>query len=97
MTPTRIRQRRLLDQLQHGDARHLSSVMYRLVNPLAVERPHVQLQSAALLVYMLARHFQVPLARLLEIGEAIVKDAERTDNEHVRALSLYMEERLPRE
>lgn len=87
-------QQKLMDELVMGQPRQISAHMYRMVQPLSDIRPAAQLQAVVVLFLMMTSKYGINPRFLLEVGDQILNDAERTDNEHIRAFRMYMENEL---
>lgn len=86
--------RSLLDRLQSGTPSLISEHCYRLVSTLCTMTPEKQLQALSLMFHLASEHYGIDKRQLLEIGENVLKDADRNNNEHIRALRMYVENEL---
>lgn len=83
-----------LDKLNTGNPAEIAHTMYGQFNVLQLAEPATQVQALSLLFILVCSRYRLDLRKAIEIGQAIINDAERTNNEHIAAARRYIEGEL---
>lgn len=84
----------LRDKINTGNPKQIATGMYLLVDGMQTLPPATQVQAVALLFLLITQKFQLDRREVLAVGDAILRDAERTENTHINAARMYIEEEL---